>query len=212
MKKLLSFIMIAIIASTGIFALDVSYVTNGSGSGTDATPNLPKIFLQVEQDEVPTALVQLKYNGSEYEETILTDTNWEIGEATSNPYATEEFTLVFTTGVVSAGTSENSNDYTVVITPGAFMQSGTPAYTDTSATTELVPEATEVVATDGVSYTYTSGTGILTATKTFSANTYIDTEAVLARFTLEWDSVSYATYLNASGTYVSTTTVNISAS
>lgn len=207
MKKILSLMMVAIIATTSLVAVNVRDIS------TDAlTPtSLPNIRLNVsayESGALTDAVVELYYGTTLHTDAdALTDPTWHLGDASATSYETDVFTVKFTAGLVNASATATNDDtnYTITVTPGSFQNGSTIATTD--GTTPFKPTATYVAigTTNSI-----LGAATLDITSPAVPLNYYITGMDLASFKLEWESVPFNTFVNAVGTYTSTSVVNIS--
>jgi hypothetical protein len=211
MKKLLSIISIALLATTGVFAITVTEVNNATSTPT----SLSDIILKVDAVSPGTADVLLKYQGSSYSGS-LSDTSWKITDTSASTNITDVFTVVFSAGAVSSTSGNSTETYKVIITPGAFLNdsTGTSAIMNTTGD-PLIPTPNWVNANDGgggeseVTTITSPMLNVLTITsEAINTNVYIS-EKTIAGFTLGWNSVDANIVINPSGAYTSTTTVTI---
>lgn len=207
MKKILSLILVAIIATTSLFAINVRDI-----SAVELSPtSLPNIRLNVDAFEsgaLTDALVELYYGTNLHTDAdALENTAWHLGDAIATDYETDVFTVKFTSGLVNASSTATNDDtnYKITVTPGPFVNGSTTATTD--GTTDFKPIATYVAigTTNSV-----AGAAVLDITSPPVPINYYISGMDLASFKLEWESVPFNVHVNAEGTYTSTSVVNIS--
>jgi hypothetical protein len=205
MKKMLSFIMIAALATSGLFALTVNTVNDAN----DANVALPSILLRVTAEAVPFATILLNYVDTEVTTVNpITDGAWHIQDASATDYDTDLFHVVFYDGVIAASPASSSETYQVSVTPGAFIADvgGATAFDNAAGDNPIIPIATHIA--EGNLTSALNDPTLLITTNAIVRNQYIDSLTV-ASFTLGWTSADYNTYLNEVGSYTSTSTVYI---
>ncbi len=212
MKKMLSFIMIAALATSGLFAIDLAPPLSAVNVGTES---LNDIVLVVDETlhQLPYAVVRLKYDTVTVTDTteITNDNNgsdWHIQDAVATGYTTDIFNVEIDGGVINAsGVDQAAIGYTVSVTPGAFsFTDGGGTITASDGTNDIKP----TVFYDGGMIGTGSVNGLVTSfVSPILSNDFMYINKKIAQFKLQWTSASYLTYLNPVAVYKSTTAVEI---
>jgi hypothetical protein len=210
MKKLLSFIMIAAIATSGIFAITTTDVVTNSPNNVSLTEAKISVILGSSPVNIDIA-----YDGGDglfsqllSDQTVISNALWQIQETTPAPYLTNYFGVIFSDGSIEKVGTETNRTFKVQVSPGPFKtNNNNVAHSDALETVEIVPQATAGV---GLSSTPLTGNakGIEITTAALDVGTFIQ-EAVVASFTLDWTSADEVIVQNTEGLYTSTTTISI---
>lgn len=213
MKKLLSTIIIAIIATSGIFALTTTDVTNLTTTSTSLTDARIGVSLGSNPATITIAYDTGDSNFSQIltDQTTLMDPLWKLQEDVSTPYTTNFFGIIFSNGSIEKIAAETSRTYTIDVIPGPFKTaSNVIAYrraTWNGPEVEMIPQATMGIGDTSTPLNPT--TGIAIQTEALGVGTFIN-RAIVATFNLSWNSADQDYYSNPDGLYTSTTTISIS--
>jgi hypothetical protein len=213
MKKLLTFIIIAIVATSGIFAITTTDVADSPTGVSSLTDAKIAVSLGINPATITIAYDTGDSNFSQVltDQTTLMDETWKIQESDPNDYVTNYFGVIFSNGSIAQTGSESTKSFVIDVIPGAFKtDTNEVAYRRLNGTwgdeVEIVPQAT--MGTGATSTPLNPTTGIAITTNPLGVGTFIS-RAIVATFNLSWTSADEDGVSNTEGLYTSTTTISI---